>query len=823
MTEFNALRPITQRLTSTPVKELPHIAYFLASSISNCGQALQTASGQATSRSNDTVVLVHKLKTRISSLLQDRSCEGRFIAVVLVKAIVEAGGREVLGSSESWVRGLLAVLGKSDSASTKKLCLIAITRIFSLTQQYPTLVREITTPLLPTFITACLTLIKPNVVRTDDGTKTILSPFLETIFRSLSELLPHHPTIFRPFAARLNTIALSLIGDASTPLAITDVASNIITALHFSASKNAAGAEWAQTCKSVVLSCHLAADQVFRSVIEDWESSEQIESSASVNRNYHSKVQASGPDVFGLPGWIGVHDGTQRLVILLRLLLKLLSRQTAQTVSCPVGTILNLTSRLTAVTALADARASQFSARLNTEVGRDERDELWIELPNVHIATLDLLSIMLESFAETALPIARIVFDQTMNVFEAEERNEGLRTAAYRLTEQLLCLVGFSLIRPDVDVLTIVVKRCCADLISQAGADPIPINATSTKIYGSKPNGSTQVDADSFVNHQRESPQSHSSCEQEPVYRAAFRLLPCFLSNLPASTVPHSLRTEIDRTAILIQNRRALLASVLSPPLANRGQHAPPSIMPFLARASSGDLDIEGFLRPRMPLIRNDQLYSNGYEDMSEEEDSVDSQAAGHAEEVDDNSNADLPEEPDLLDRLEHSLDNSPVDTKHDANGLAMKRTAVDANESSAYQSLSKPTTKRNLVAMNDQGVSNDKRTGVQDVIESHPAAGSSITYINKRRRLEDDPRMLDSGNGTTMTPVETSGLHELEIQVATMNSSLEVSTQEQPKQGTDNLSNTLKQDTTRVQDNDDGSDFEIPEIIDSSSEDDEG
>jgi hypothetical protein len=53
---------------------------------------------------------VHKLKTQISSLLQGKTAEGRFAAVVLVKGIVEAGGWEILHDSEKWVQGLLSIL-----------------------------------------------------------------------------------------------------------------------------------------------------------------------------------------------------------------------------------------------------------------------------------------------------------------------------------------------------------------------------------------------------------------------------------------------------------------------------------------------------------------------------------------------------------------------------------------------------------------------------------------------------------------------------------------------------------------------------------------
>src|SRR5947209_5622623 len=134
MNSINLLRVVTHRLNNTPVKELPHIAFFLASSIFNCAEALQNASGQSTDRKDELSLQIHKLKARVASLLQDRSAEGRFTAVVLVKATIEAGGREILASCEPWVRGLLAILSRPDPVSSKRLCLVTITRIFALTQ-----------------------------------------------------------------------------------------------------------------------------------------------------------------------------------------------------------------------------------------------------------------------------------------------------------------------------------------------------------------------------------------------------------------------------------------------------------------------------------------------------------------------------------------------------------------------------------------------------------------------------------------------------------------------------------------------------------------
>ena len=111
MASVASLRAVTHRLTTTPTQELPLIAAYVALTLGDCGDILSSPQNHKSSTSvSDTALLVHKLKTRITSLLQDKSVEGRWTAVVLVKATVEAGKWEVLHGSEAWVRGLLAIL-----------------------------------------------------------------------------------------------------------------------------------------------------------------------------------------------------------------------------------------------------------------------------------------------------------------------------------------------------------------------------------------------------------------------------------------------------------------------------------------------------------------------------------------------------------------------------------------------------------------------------------------------------------------------------------------------------------------------------------------
>lgn len=111
---FMTLRAVNHRLTNLPAQQLPAIAASLAASITECGELLSAPQSQKSGKADsDHAVQVHKLVTRISSLLQDRSFEGRWAAVVLVKALVEAGQWEILRGSEPFVRGLMGILSVS--------------------------------------------------------------------------------------------------------------------------------------------------------------------------------------------------------------------------------------------------------------------------------------------------------------------------------------------------------------------------------------------------------------------------------------------------------------------------------------------------------------------------------------------------------------------------------------------------------------------------------------------------------------------------------------------------------------------------------------
>ena len=87
--ELSILRAITYRLSSTPTTQLPQQVPAIAASLANCKSLLSSTQASGSKTSSEASVAIHKFRTLLSTLLQDRTIQGRWTAIVLVKATVE--------------------------------------------------------------------------------------------------------------------------------------------------------------------------------------------------------------------------------------------------------------------------------------------------------------------------------------------------------------------------------------------------------------------------------------------------------------------------------------------------------------------------------------------------------------------------------------------------------------------------------------------------------------------------------------------------------------------------------------------------------------
>lgn len=562
---------------------------------------------------------VHKLRTQISTLLQEKTVEGRWSAIILVKSIVEAGGWETLQKSGPWVRSMLTILGKRDPPSTKKLCLITLARIFMLTRNFPTLTREITTPSLPPFISACLSLISSQLSATPSTHLSISS----TILRCFSQLLPRHPTVFRSFSSQIRG-ALTKILDSTAlkggfPVgcfSTVDLARLLFVQLHRVAPKGTTAEEWEKNFESMLESIHLVADQIFRCVLEDWKP--MIARKASISgAQLEDIVQLDFYDPLGLPGWKGIHNGVERLTSLLEVLKQFFSTPNATEVTLKLGATVDLLTRLFSVTVPSrHAKGWETRFRVNDAIERDERNAMWAALPNIHKSALELLTLILDRCGEAVFSVAHFSFEQIIWIFEIEYEYDCIRTSVYTSLARLLQLVGQSLNKSAIDSLSLCIRRCCDDLLERS-VDTEASHETSENMYGNYAKSSNS-NADTFL----DTSLSHTALTSidTTLYQSAYFLLPCFFKHLPVTLLSRQIRSRIDQAAVLSRHKAAMVASVLNPCPTSQGS-ATSSVLPLLARLYPNDSEVEAILHPRMPVLGSAHISTRETSERNYEED----------------------------------------------------------------------------------------------------------------------------------------------------------------------------------------------------------
>ncbi|KAE8451921.1 hypothetical protein EG329_002762 [Mollisiaceae sp. DMI_Dod_QoI] len=592
------LRVLCFQLSMTAVSDLPRLTPNLLSYVLRCQTPLSmpaVAAGKA--EASASAVLVHKLKTQLSTLLNGKSPEGRFTAVILIKTVIEVGGWEVLNGSESWVRGLLSILGKSDPVATKEIAVVTLTKIYCMTHQYQTLVREITTPTLPAFVSACLTLVSPK----SSSTKVAIVPssLEEIVFEALAMLAPRHTTIFRPFASQIRRIVCRYLAPTSSdglfvPYSVKDSARCLYVVLHQTAAKNTSGEEWSKALRELVRETHATADQVFRAVVEDWESTAGYPST-SVDVNRQPYGGGSTPE--GLPKWTGIFAGVERLVGLLEILAVYLKEETSAPVALPLGDIIDAINRMLSIAIPASSGSNTgASARLHPGIDREERDMLCTCLPQVYIAALQLVSMIAKRLEGSFLSVAQDMFDQLVWIFQFGKHDQQFRTIAYETTALVLMHLGQSLNRSQVGKCNDILRSCCKDLEL-----PSPSLVNDATSLSQKSHATKTHNADTFLQRIPEA-QQDDTARCPALTREASKLLCLSLSHLPQQYVDISMRSMVERTAILTHDKDAMLASILNPFVGKNGK-AMASILPHLTREFGNDAIVEILLRPRMPLL----------------------------------------------------------------------------------------------------------------------------------------------------------------------------------------------------------------------------
>jgi hypothetical protein len=320
---------------------------------------------------------------------------------------------------------------------------------------------------------------------------------LDPVLCSFINLLPSHATIFRTFSAQIHDLILPLLAPSQSPFPAPDstveLAQRLFVSLHHCAPKNTAGDEWAKACRATILSIHQTTSCVFRAIVEQWEPADPSVREVLRTPASSGPVGDDGPDALGLPAWTGINTGSQRIANLLKLLAHFILMRTSSKVTIPLGSILDLTSRLTSLTVPSpDVDVASIS---NPEIGKEERERLWGALPSIHAPTIDLLRTMMETFGVGGVSVLQSCLDQALWVFESESFCRAVRTATYSMVDSALSVVGFSLSKSDISSLTPTIRAFCRDLQAVDSGDAADHHKQLPGKQKSKtPNGTANAD-----------------------------------------------------------------------------------------------------------------------------------------------------------------------------------------------------------------------------------------------------------------------------------------------------------------------------------------
>lgn len=466
---------------------------------------------------------------------------------------------------------------------------MAVTKIYSLLHGYQTLVREIVTPNLKPFVDACLQLIKPPASGQPLG---LPSTVVETVVNALATLVPLYPTTLRPFSAQFRSTTRAYIAptssdDSLVSQSLRHASRRLLISLHYSAPKDKHSSDWVKAMDGFIRDCHTTADQVFRAVQESWESSAGYTSGTI---SYDGEPNGGGSEAAEFPAWSGVQAGAERLVGLLELVSDCFSSPTKSPVAVPLGSLMDLVSRIALITQPTAGREDRFQT--NAAIGREEKDELWSALPAIHVAALELLLSMVNRLGQSLVPLSRDMLDHMVRIFKTISHVPSARKVVYTLATDLLSLGGPTLDKLAVDSLTTLIQACCRDLLESAGYiqdSPKPLEPTPTP--GSK-KPQAVGNADAFLNPKAGENTTSSVHYDASHLQSASALLTSLLTHLPQNHLSPDSRGLIDRTAILSRNKTAMLASVLHPYQDSNGRYYA-SILPFLMRAFPRDQEVE--------------------------------------------------------------------------------------------------------------------------------------------------------------------------------------------------------------------------------------
>ncbi|KAI0743285.1 rRNA processing/ribosome biogenesis-domain-containing protein [Irpex lacteus] len=186
-----------------------------------------------------------KWTTRINSLIHSKDGGARWAGLCIALRTSVLSRAIMLECAQSWVTASLSFISRNESVPVLKACIRLLRYIFTAATGIPEFQRQVSTPNVPKFSSALLTIIEKH----DDVELQVLS------LSSLAHLIVNYPTLHRALQTQLNSTALRYLnGSAPKPLpeALVDASSGLYSVLHHLGGKVGAAAQWRKSVDETI-------------------------------------------------------------------------------------------------------------------------------------------------------------------------------------------------------------------------------------------------------------------------------------------------------------------------------------------------------------------------------------------------------------------------------------------------------------------------------------------------------------------------------------------------------------------------------------------
>ncbi|KAK9387494.1 rRNA processing/ribosome biogenesis-domain-containing protein [Lipomyces mesembrius] len=508
------------------------------------GAAAACLGSSAAIKSSEPQIL-HRVRVRLSALLQSHSSQVRLCGAELIYTLVGVDWESLASHGATWIKLLLIILEKrNDNFATLRAVIRALCKLFALTRGKPTLTRELTTPNIPPFATFLLTL-SSSAGQPDLRALPMTLPALLAILRD-------HPTTFRPFASKLlNNILYPILNLSShTGKAIAcDIellTRKLYVSMYLAVPKDQL-LEWRIAILKVVGETHKVVSQTFDIIDEN-----------AFNENVPS-------------GWdptVDIRDsfvGILRIEMLLRTLETFLNTATQSEVQLPISSVVRLVDRLLSL----DPENLQFKDASD----RIKQDFILSVLPTVHANVYGFLTTLVKTAGQSLLPHAYTILSHVATI--PASRNSLYNIPVYTFLSEFLSVMAFVPTSLNSEI-NHAVELALSNLSSiQHAPSSFP----------------------DFASH----PQSFISQPPSQITIPAIKFLTAVVGTAP--DLPATTRSLIDRFSIVRSHvgwaeERLLLEGVLQP-----GRNIRWSILPMATRKLPKSRDMGGILHPRFPPV----------------------------------------------------------------------------------------------------------------------------------------------------------------------------------------------------------------------------